>query len=619
MNKNKVTKESYKSNSSSVWLLLVGASFCTIYFNTKLIDPFNTPKLAILISLGGWLMGHLISMFQSESKIFVSSDKIFWIFVLMYLISLLISFVSTNLFITSLIGENQRRNGFLAYFSLLVIFTFTYFKMDLNFIERLIRVVLVVGLILSSYGILQTTGNDFVKWLNPYNPIISTLGNPNFASAFLSVVLSLAIFSLGFRTLPLRYKILALIVILLSGICIIRSQSRQGIVAAALGVVFYICCYFYMIRKKLKFTVLGIGGCLVSVSIFGMLNSGPLASILYKDSVSVRGYYWRAGIEMFKSYPIFGVGLDRYGSYFKEFREPSYSLRYGFEITSTNAHNTFIQQFATGGLLLGLGYCALIIFIFFSGLSVVKNSSGELQKVSLALLAAWVAFQAQSFISIDNIGLSIWGWIIGATILAIRRQLKLGLADGFQIKMTPTALKPKKITLFQPLASTLTIFPMLVISFYLFKFESDAYMIRSLDYTKPSNHQQLILSLNKDLKNNPFVDPWYVFQSAMSLYDSGEKTAAVEQVQSLLKRDPRNLDFLGWLAWQSESDLKYTDSIQFRLDIAQYDPWNATNYLNLGLLYKEIGDIQNSIKMKEKIMSFAQFTSIGSMAREKLP
>jgi len=612
-------KEQYKLNSSSIWLLLVGASACTIYFNTKLIDPFNTPKLAILITLSGWMIGHLISIFRSEPSVFSSHNRWFWIVTVLYLASLLIAFFSTDLFITSLIGENQRRNGFLAYFSLLVIFIFTYLRMDLVFIERLIKTLLILGLILASYGILQTTGNDFVEWVNPYNPIVATLGNPNFASAFFAMILCLSVFSLRFQTLPQKYKILAGSVILLSGLCILRSQSRQGILAAALGITFYICCYFYLIRRKLKFTVLGISSCCVLISIFGMLNSGPLASALYKDSVSVRGYYWRAGIEMLKSHPILGVGLDRYGSYFKEFRESSYSLRYGFEITSSNAHNTPIQLFATGGLLLVLSYLVLLTFVFISGLSAVKKTTGELQRVSLALLATWIAFQAQSFISIDNLGLSIWGWVIGATILAIRRQTDLNPVSDFQLKTTSMVTKPKKVTVFQPVISALFVAPALIVSAHLFRFESDAYAIRSFELAKPSGYQQLILARNDGLVRNPIADPFYVFQSARSLYDFGEKTKALNQVQNLLKSDPRNLDYLSWLAWQSEIDFNYAQSINYRLDIARYDPWNASNYLNLGLLYQELGDNQNAHKMKDKVLSFAALTTVGDLAREKLP
>lgn len=568
--------------------------------------------------LSGWLAGHLLALARTDHTIFSRTNRIFWAVSTLFLASLFITLSFTDIFITALIGENQRRNGFLAYFSLLIILIFVYFKMDLIFIERLVKTFLMLGLILGVYGIFQSLGKDFVRWLNPYNPLITTFGNPNFASAFFAVLLCVSLFSIGFKTFPNKYKIISVTVLVLAVICIVRSQSKQGIVAAAFGITFYICCYFWFIKRRFKFITVGSSLSLLLISTLGMLNQGPLASFLYKDSVSVRGFYWRAGIEMFKSSPVVGVGLDRYGSYFKEYRESNYPLRYGFELTSTNAHNTAIQHFSTGGLLLGLSYIILLGYIFIVGLNSIRNSSGEVQRVSLSLLATWITFQAQSFISIDNLGLSIWGWILGGTILSISRQIKstgdiqLDLSKAFRTK------SPNRITLLQPISSTIFLVPILFVSVQLFRFESDSFAIRSLDVAKPSNYKQQILIKNDNLENNFFADPFYVYQSAIALYDTGERGKAISQIKNLLKKDPRNLDYLSWLSWQAESDLDHAQAIKYRLVIALHDPWNATNYLQLGKNYRETGEIIKMERMLAKIKSFASANEIYKSALDEL-
>lgn len=53
------------------------------------------------------------------------------------------------------------------------------------------------------------------------------------------------------------------------------------------------------------------------IAILGMLQVGPLTDLLYKSSVTVRGYYWNAGIQMLKQSPLTGVGVDRYGAFLK--------------------------------------------------------------------------------------------------------------------------------------------------------------------------------------------------------------------------------------------------------------------------------------------------------------
>ena len=53
------------------------------------------------------------------------------------------------------------------------------------------------------YGFLQSNGKDFVKWDNPYNSIISTVGNPNFAAAVMAILATIsfsAIFINDFQT-----------------------------------------------------------------------------------------------------------------------------------------------------------------------------------------------------------------------------------------------------------------------------------------------------------------------------------------------------------------------------------------------------------------------------------
>ena len=95
---------------------------------------------------------------------------------------------------------------------------------------------------------------------------------------------------------------------------------------------------------------------------------------------------------MFKSYPLTGVGFDHYGYYFKEVRSVEYPLRYGFDLTSTNAHNTFLQMFSTGGLFLGLSYLLLVISTLLVGLKLVKNSEWKRRQGAIGPRITKLAF-----------------------------------------------------------------------------------------------------------------------------------------------------------------------------------------------------------------------------------
>lgn len=606
------------SSSTSIWLLLLAASATTLYFNTRLVDPFNTPKLIILILTASWMLGHLISMKREEILYFSGNTYSFWLVCGFFFLSLTISFVFTDLSLIGLIGDSQRRDGFLTYLSFLIILIYTYFKFDAIYLLRLFKVFISLGIILGAYGLLQTTGNDFVAWLNPYNPIITTLGNPNFASAMFAMILTFSLLTLSIKSINSHLKFLALTSLTVSAVCIVRSQSRQGLVAAGLAFVFCVVVNAWVNDNKFKRIISLLSLLLVLIALLGMLQIGPLSQFLYKESVSIRGFYWRAGIRMFQAEPLTGIGLDRYGAYFKEYREFSHPLRYGFELTSSNAHNTFIQFFSTGGLFLGISYMALNILVLTKGLHLVKNTSGDVRKFSLAILSTWVAFQSQSFISIDNIGLTIWGWILGGTILSLSRQLS---TLGHLENITELNVRQKNlpVKVFQPIVSAVLTIPVIFFSTFLFKFESDSYNLRAVSNGRPPNYIELIGNLNNSLAKNPISDPFYKFQAALALVDIEQSSKAESQIKDLLEEDPRNTLYLSWLALNSTTKKDFRQAIDYRLRISDHDPWNADNLLKLGLLYLEIGDASGAYEMKLRILSFADNHPIGESARNNLP
>jgi hypothetical protein len=444
------------------------------------------------------------------------------------------------------------------------------------------------------------------------------LGNPNFASAMFALIFTFTLLTFRVQSIQVHLKYLAVIPLTLSATCMFWSQSRQGLVATGFALVFYLVVSAIITNNRFKAIILLSGLIVSAASVLGMLQIGPLSQFLYKDSISVRGFYWRAGLKMFESQPLTGVGLDRYGAFFKEFREAEYSLRYGFEVTSSNAHNTFIQFFATGGFFLGLSYLALMFLILLRGLKLVRSTQGDARAFSLAILSTWVAFQSQSFISIDNIGLSIWGWVLGGIILALYRQ-RTDL-DNLNVSASLN-LNQKKLDfkVFQTTVSSTIIIPILVISVWLFQFERDSYNLRVILNSKPVSNIELADSLYDKIMKNPIVDPFYKFQAAMAYDDIGRNSQAEITVENLHKNDPVNLFYLSWLAYSAQKNKNIEKAIEYRLKIANYDTWNADNYLRLGVMFREIGDFKNAQAMKEKILSFAQGYPIAESALSNLP
>jgi O-antigen ligase len=605
-------------SSNSVWFLIVGVAAVTIYLNTKAYDPFNTPKLILLILISGWLIGHLLNSYRQEKITSISAEFITVIISLLFLMALFISTILTDIRIVGFIGETQRRNGFFQYFALTVIFLYASRIMNFRLSIRVLKAAISTGLILSFYGIMQITGRDFVKWDNPYNSMISTVGNPNFASAILAILSVIALFSIFIKQISFLFKFISLCMIMMSLTAIIKSQSRQGLLVILFAIMFFLSVYIYLTRPKYRYIAVSSSGFVSILAILGMLQIGPLASVLYKESVSIRGYYWRAGIEMFKENPLTGVGMDRFGAYFKQFREVGYPLNYGYDITTTNAHNVFIQIFATAGVFAGLLYLMLLAHVFRSGLKLVKNSEGDNLKISLALLSAWIGFQAQSLISIDSIGVAVWGWLFGGSILGLastmEKSKQIPINEGKIFRKRNTV----EINLFQPLISVLALVPLGILAFLLIQLESDSLKVRNLANPSVTENRSAVQNYANKVIENPIADPFYKYRASLALYDMGFTSQAKEELNKLVSDDPRNLNYLQALIIFETRENNLQRVIQIRTQVSEYDPWNAQNYLELMKLYKLSGDLSLASEMKDKIISFAANTEIAKSALQLL-
>jgi hypothetical protein len=246
--------------------------------------------------------------------------------------------------------------------------------------------------------------------------VFGFLGNPNFQSSFLGVLGAIVFAELFDKGKGIQFKLLIGIYLLVTLYVIKETASQQGFLVLALGIGVVVGLYTLQLNRSL-----GIGYGILSVLgffavFFGTLNKGPLAFLLYKDSVTYRGDYWQAGWKMTVDHPIFGVGMDNYGDWYRRSRTLAATLRRGPDTTSNAAHNVFIDVSSSGGFPLLIIYVALIALVVNSGIKVLKRSEG-FNPVFAGLVGGWVAFQAQSIISINQIGLALWGWVLSGLII----------------------------------------------------------------------------------------------------------------------------------------------------------------------------------------------------------
>ena len=162
------------SSSKQLTYLAVGAAFITLYFARDSYDPFNTPKLVSLLIIASLSAIKLSTLWRLEN---IKKDKVNFLFVLVLLaftISGAISVAFSDDLTVALIGDIQRRNGYLAYLALaLIALTVAQLARFYN-IRNLFRVIILSGFVFSTYGLIQMSGRDMFDWNNPYNSVIST-------------------------------------------------------------------------------------------------------------------------------------------------------------------------------------------------------------------------------------------------------------------------------------------------------------------------------------------------------------------------------------------------------------------------------------------------------------
>ncbi len=608
------SKSRVVDNSTILWWIFGGSALITLYFNSKIQDPFNAPKMWILLVVTAWLLGH--SLFSNKGSLGNKDLRRFAALALIFTIFLLISALTTDVKYTAFFGENQRRNGFLTYLALIILMLSSAIFVKTQSIKRLNLVAVGTGLVLAIYGLMQISGVDFIEWNNPYNAIISTVGNPNFAAAVMAMMASIIFGPVLNKEFHKYYRISSLVLTLVLLYTIYLSDARQGLISFAIGIGVYLVIWLYSIKNKLRHLVLGAGLITGLFSILGMLQIGPLTSLLYKSSVTVRGYYWRAGIEMVQNHPWFGVGFDRYGAYFKEYREVGYPLNYGFTITSTNAHNVPIQIFATSGLFAGVSYLSILAFIVWRGIKGIKRHEGTERLLVASIFSAWLAYQAQSIISIDNIGISVWGWVLGGAVVGLSlEKSSVQSNSGIRPKVNRKVLE---FNLKQTASSAVFVIISMVLVIPSYQGEKNMFETRMRFNPQAAENKAPLHEYAIKTLNTSFLEPSYKITIGSYLVASGFVDEGMKALAEVAAKDPRNLDALMYLAEFNQQLNKLNEANQFRLQIAKYDPWNAANYLQLGRNYKVLGDIANMNAMRETINSFASKTQEATQANSEL-
>jgi hypothetical protein len=117
----------------------------------------------------------------------------------------------------------------------------------------------------------------------------------------------------------------------------------------------------------------------------------------------------------------------------------------GPETTANAAHNVPLDFLAYGGFPLFIAYMLIVVI---SAVALVKTARRlkSYDPIFVALASIWICYQIQSIISINQLGLAIWGWLLSGLMISyerITRPQELSKEDkGLQVKSSKKNSEP---------------------------------------------------------------------------------------------------------------------------------------------------------------------------------
>ncbi len=398
-------------------LALTLGAVTVLVFTQSVTDPVNVTKLFLL---GGLAFACFGSSLAGKGSIHLKPHVLALAFIGLFLLASIVSLIASKAPLSqSLYGVYGRNNGFLLYILLILVFVSALTIQSSDLFKYLLWALFFAGSVNVAYALWVMAFGDFIAWNNIYGNLLGTLGNPNFIGSFFGMLSALLFTYLFNEESSRKIRTVSIVMLFLTFVGIIESNAVQGKVlfVAAFGITL-----FYYIRSRVQYVITDLAYIsLASVgflfALFGTLQKGPLAGVLYKETVSLRGQYWHAGWTTGSENPWFGVGFDSYGDWYRRSRRESALTLPGIDTVTNTAHNVYLDVFAFGGWPLFCGYVAINLLVIVSILRVTIRSR-RFNPIFVSLTTVWICYQLQSIISINQIGLAIWGWIFGAAIIA---------------------------------------------------------------------------------------------------------------------------------------------------------------------------------------------------------
>lgn len=622
-----------------------------------------------------YLITALISLFWLAKiilfkKIILKKTPFDIFFLLFFLSQLLSTYFSIDRH-TSFFGFYGRFNGGLLS---LIVYLILYYGFTSNLgksqIIRILRFSILSSILVFLIGLPGKINHDLLcfifthEWSNgcwteqfkPAERMFSTLGQPNWFGAYLSVNFFISLY-FYFKKNPHTFSLKNLFdylapLFIFTGI--LFSRSRSAIIAtiflsilsiAVLMIIGYfrknnhkpiklvnlrkLAFFFFTLILPLIIFKTGIKPIDDS---FNFLNlntrnkakinkvkpSQPQTKILVTESLDIRKIVWQGAIALGKRYPLLGTGVETFGYSYYFTRPKEHNLTSEWDYLYNRAHNEYLNFLATTGFF-GLGtYLLMILTVFIIAIKYTiyyfREKNDDNFFLTFFLLLAYTSILITNFFGFSTTTISLFFYLIPAIIILIKRN-KLAEENKKFTQITKESL------FFFGLFFIFIAYIILKIINY---WRADIHYAQAQKYSQLNYYEQAANQVNQALK----LKYEHVYEDKLSIYlatlafiaaDQNQKETSQKLIAAskffndkAIGSSPKNILYLktkaknNYLYYQALLDKKFLDEGIMALILAyNYAPTEPKIPYNLAIFYNLLEEINQNKNEKKLLLNKA--------------
>ena len=252
---------------------------------------------------------------------------------------------------------------------------------------------------------------------------------PTFYASFMLIQLPILIFIAQLEILPPLWKVLAIFAAALSLICLVLSMTRGAWLAFVV-----VALIFVALEKKYRRVAAKIFAGLAIVFLISVIASSNLQSRLATmvdtkfQSNTERVLMWKSAVEIFKDYPLTGVGQKMFfKAYNEQYISPEAKERPSEDRRGhTQPHNNILNAAAEGGVVGVASFIGLYAYFFWKFFTQFKREKNFAFGAGMTALLILAGLQLEGLTDTNIIQLPIMRefWLLAGALLAAENILK---------------------------------------------------------------------------------------------------------------------------------------------------------------------------------------------------